>query len=130
MYLIDPVSHSEPLQTLRTASGKKKQRLRVIPVFHSTIPFQWNSPLIHNGPSGMAFMTDSTIGFHIRWGDHWMVHRVFILYDGRQNITQHGRSSRQYDKGIEVRAGGGCARNDCRCACTGETEWAFPIPVT
>ena len=24
--------------------------IRVIPVFHSTIPFQWNSPLIHNGP--------------------------------------------------------------------------------
>ena len=30
--------------------------------------------------------------------------------------TQHGRSSTQYDKGIGVRAGGGCARNDCRCA--------------
>ena len=25
---------------------------------------------------------------------------------GRQNITQHGRSSRQYDKGIGVRVGG------------------------
>ena len=51
---------------------------------------------------------------------------------GRQNITQHGRSSRQYDKGIGVRAGGGCARNDCRCTHAGETlsEWAFPIPVT
>ena len=26
-----------------------------------------------------------------------------------------------YDKGIGVRAGGGCARNDCRYACAGET---------
>ena len=25
------------------------------------------------------------------------------------------------DKGIEVRAGGGCARNECRCARAGET---------
>ena len=33
---------------------------------------------------------------------------------GRQNITQDGRSSRQDDKGIGVRAGGGCAKNDCR----------------
>ena len=39
---------------------------------------------------------------------------------GRQNITQHSRSSRQYDKGIGVKAGGGCARNDCRCARAGE----------
>ena len=36
---------------------------------------------------------------------------------GRQNITQHGRSSRQHDKGIGVRAEGGCARNDCRSLC-------------
>ena len=37
-----------------------------------------------------------------------------------------------YDKGIGVRAGGGCARNDCRCARAGETLSAnrFPIPVT
>ena len=40
---------------------------------------------------------------------------------GRQNITQDGRSSRQHDKGIGVRAGGVCARNDCRCARAGET---------
>ena len=38
------------------------------------------------------------------------------LCAGRQNNTLHGRSSRQYDKGIGVRAGGGCARNDCKCA--------------
>ena len=67
MYLIDPVSHSEPLQTLRTASGKKKQRLRVIPVFHSTIPFQWNSPLIHNGREfptsvGQLFNLEGMVG--------------------------------------------------------------------
>ena len=36
---------------------------------------------------------------------------------GCQNITQYGRSSRQCDKGVEVRVRGGCARNDC----TGET---------
>ena len=37
-----------------------------------------------------------------------------------------------YDKGIGVRAGGGCARNDCRCARRRNTEcqWVFPIPVT
>ena len=29
-----------------------------------------------------------------------------------------------YDKGIGVRAGGGCARNDCRCARAGETPSA------
>ena len=40
---------------------------------------------------------------------------------GCQNITQDGRSSRQHDKGIGVRAGGGCARNDCRCERAGET---------
>ena len=40
---------------------------------------------------------------------------------GRQNIAQHGRSSRQHGKGIGVRVGGGCARNDCRCARAGET---------
>ena len=45
-----------------------------------------------------------------------------------KNITQHGRSSRQYDKGIGVRVGGGCARNDCRSAHAGE-KWVFPIPV-
>ena len=37
------------------------------------------------------------------------------------NIAQHGRSSRQHGKGIGVRVGGGCARNDCRCARAGET---------
>ena len=35
--------------------------------------------------------------------------------------AQHGRSSRQHDEGIGVRVGGGCARNDCRCAHAGET---------
>ena len=52
---------------------------------------------------------------------------------GHQNIAQHGKSSRQYDEGIGVRAGGGCARNDCRCVHAGETLSAnrvFPIPVT
>ena len=52
---------------------------------------------------------------------------------GRQNITQHSKSSREYEKGIGVRAGGDCARNDCRCACTGETLSAnrvFQILVT
>ena len=43
------------------------------------------------------------------------------LCAGRQNITQHGRSSRQYDNGIGVRVGGGCAKNDCRCVRAGET---------
>ena len=37
---------------------------------------------------------------------------------GIKTLSQHGRNSRQYDKGIRVRAGGGCARNDSRC---GET---------
>ena len=47
--------------------------------------------------------------------------RGFSSPDLRQNITQDGRSSRQHDKGIGVRAGGVCARNDCRCASAGET---------
>ena len=46
--------------------------------------------------------------------------------------TLHSTEEVPDDKGIGVRAGGVCARNDCRCARAGETliEWAFPIPVT
>ena len=43
--LTDP-SHDEPEIDFEVS--------KVIPVFHSTIPFQWNSPLIHNGHCGSA----------------------------------------------------------------------------
>ena len=83
-------------------------------------PCTFNKNAIENSLCAQLHHSPRIGNLHMRsTGTHCYGYRVrkhaFSSPDfsaGRQNITQHGRSPRQYDKGIGVRVGGGSARND------------------